>query len=378
MRGCSTGVISFSSSGSAVFGNSEVSGVAPTNFATPDLKWEETSQLNIGLDFGLWGDRVYGSVEYYIKNTTDLLLEFNVPQPAAVPTQLANAGEMENTGIEFALNARVLDRRDLCVEVGATFNANTNEIKDLSDLDSCVPVGGGDTGTPCRRIFTGSVSGAGLSSINAQIITQGQPFGSFWGATFLGFDPVTGVQTFELDADGNRTLGIIGDAQPDFTYGFTTNVTYKDVDFSFFLRGEQGRDLLNNTALEYTSKFLANTNVNFLEEALNDPTPLDDSAPVYSSRWVQDGSFLRMENITLGYTFSNVTALSGAVGVIRRARIYVAANNLFVLTSYDGFDPEANTSAASSTGNIPILSLGIDYTNYPRPRSFTAGIQLGF
>jgi len=365
----------FSASGSAVLGNAEVSGVAPTNFATPDLKWEETTQVNIGLDFGLWSDRVYGSIEYYIKNTDDLLLEFDVPQPAAVPTRLANAGKMENTGIDFVLNARILDRSDLSLELGATFNANSNEITDL----------GGRT-----QIFTGSVSGAGLSAINAQIITPGEPFGTFWGPTFLGFCGVDadqnaaacqglpqGSQAFEIDADGNRVLGIIGNAQPDFQYGLTANLTYKDFDFSFFLRGEQGRDLLNNTALEYTSKNLVNTNVNFLEEALNDPSPLAE-APVYSSRWVQDASFLRMENVTLGYSFSNITALSGAVGTIRRARIYVAANNLFILTSYDGFDPEANTTASSSVGNIPILSLGIDYTNYPRPRTFTAGIQLGF
>ncbi|MFB3132275.1 MAG: SusC/RagA family TonB-linked outer membrane protein, partial [Rhodothermales bacterium] len=346
----------------AVFGNSEVSGVAPSNFATPDLKWEETTQLNIGLDFGLWNDRLYGSIEYYIKDTDDLLLEFDVPQPAAVPTRLANVGKMENSGIEVTLNARVFDREDLFLELGGTFSANTNEITDL----------GGRS-----QLFTGRVSGAGLSGINAQVLTPGEPFGTFWGPTFLGFDPTTGEQMFELDAQGNRLLGIIGDAQPDFSYGFTPSLTWKKLDFSFFLRGESGRDLFNNTALEYTSKNLANTNVNFLEEALNDPTPLTE-APVFSSRWIQGASFLRMENMTLGYTFSDVAALSGVVGTIRRARIYVATNNLFVITPYDGFDPEANTEASDSVGNVPILSLGIDYTNYPRPRTFTAGIQLGF
>ncbi len=365
----------FGASGSAVLGEGIVSGVAPTNFATPGLKWEETTQLNIGLDFGLWGDRIYGSIEYYIKDTDDLLLEFTVPQPAAVPTQLANVGEMQNTGIDFALNARVIDKSDLFVEVGATLNANTNEIKNLGGRE---------------QLFTGRASGAGLSQTNTQVLTPGEPFGTFWGPTFLGFCGTdvdasarecaglpTGSQAFVLDDQGNRALGIIGNAQPDFTFGFTTNVTWKDWDLSFFLRGEQGRELFNNTGLEYTSKNLVNTNVNFLEEALNDPTPLAE-APVWSSRWVQDASFLRMENLTIGYTFSNVDALSSVVGTIRRARIYVAANNLFVITSYDGFDPEVNTEASASVGNIPILSLGIDYTNYPRPRSFTAGISLGF
>jgi len=352
----------FGASGNAVFGEQEVSGVAPTNFANPDLQWEETTQYNIGADFDLWESRVYGSVEYYIKNTDNLLLEFEVPQPSAVPTRLANAGRMQNKGLDLALNAVVLDRGDLTVQVGGTFNANTNKIQSLGGRD---------------QIFTGRASGAGLSQTNTQVLTPGEPFGTFWGPKFTGFDPNTGAQMFELDDQGNRKVQVIGNAQPDFSYGITGSVSFKNWDFSFFARGEKGRKIFNNTALEYTSKNLANTNVNFLEDALNDPTPLAE-APVWSSRWVQSASFLRMENMTLGYTFSNVSALSRVVGVIRRARIYVAANNLFVITPYDGFDPEANTEAAASVGSIPITSLGIDYTNYPRPRTFTAGISLGF
>ncbi len=379
----------FGAAGNAVIGESEVSGVAPTNFPNPNLKWEETTQINIGLDYDLWGSRIYGSVEFYRKITDDLLLEFEVPQPAAVPTRLANAGKMKNTGVDFSLNGVLIDRGDVFLELGATFNTNSNEIQNL----------GGRT-----QIFTGRASGAGLSQINTQILTPGEPFGTFFGPKFLGFCPgvtdndlpfglqagdilpegtpecaglAPGSQAFELDEQGNRKLQIIGNAQPDFTYGLTANLTYKNWDFSFFVRGEQGRQVFNNTALEYSSKNLLNTNVNFLYEALVDPTPLAE-APVWSSRWVQDASFLRMENITLGYTFKNVKTLNSAVGVIRRARIYVAANNLFVITPYDGFDPEANTEASASVGNIPITSLGIDYTNYPRPRTFTAGISLGF
>ncbi|MBO6576937.1 MAG: TonB-dependent receptor [Rhodothermales bacterium] len=352
----------FGASGNAVIGNAEVSGVAPTNFPNPGLKWEETSQLNVGLDYELWNSRVSGSIEFYQKTTDDLLLEFEVPQPAAVPTRLANAGSMENTGIDFAINAFVYDQNDLTIELGTTFNANRNEITDLGGRE---------------QIFTGRASGAGLSQINTQVLTPGEPFGTFWGATFLGFDPATGTQLFETDANGNRAVGIIGNAQPDFTYGFTGNATYKQWDFSFFLRGEQGRDVFNNTSLEYSSKNLVNTNVNFLQLALDDPTPLAE-APVYSSRWIQDASFIRLENLTLGYTFNNVTAADDWIGTIRRARVYLAANNLFVITPYEGFDPEANTEASASVGNIPITSLGIDYTNYPRPRTFTVGVSLGF
>ena len=360
----------FGSAGSAVFGEAIISGVAPTNFANPLLKWEETSQLNVGLDFGLWSDRIYGAIEYYVKDTDDLLLEFDVPQPAAVPTRLANAGQMRNQGFDLGLNARLIDRGDLFVEVGGTFNANTNEIIDL----------GGRT-----QIFTGRSSGAGLSQINTQIITPGEAFGSFYAPLFIGFDAETGEQRCRGASGSDVACSdipiseyqVVGAAQPDFQYGFTTSLVYKGWDASVFLRGEEGRDVYNNTGIEYTSKNLANTNVNFLREALEDPTPLAE-APQYSSRWIQDASFLRVENVTIGYTFRNVGALSDVVGVIRRARIYIAANNLFVFTQYDGWDPEVNTEASASVGNISILSLGIDYTNYPRPRTFTAGVSLGF
>ncbi len=360
----------FGSSGSAVIGERVISGVAPTNFANPQLKWEETRQLNVGVDFGLWNDRFYGALDYYVKDTQDLLLEFEVPQPSAVPTRLVNAGRVQNRGIEAVFSARFVDTGKLVVDIGATFNMNDNEIKDL----------GGRT-----QIFTGRSSGAGLSQVNTQIITPGEALGSFFAPLFVGFDHATGRQLCQNAAGADVPCSnvpiseyrIVGAAQPDFQYGFTANATWKNFDVSVFLRGEQGRDIYNNTGLVYTSKNLANTNVNFLEEALNDPTPLAE-APQYSSRWIQDASFLRVENFTVGYTLSNVTALSRVVGTIRRARIYVAANNLFVFTSYSGWDPEVNTEASASTGNISILSLGIDYTNYPRPRTVTAGISLGF
>ncbi len=360
----------------AVIGEQEVVGIAPNNFATPNLKWEETTQVNVGLDFSLWTGRVEGSVEYYFKDTQDLLLEFTVPQPAAVSTRLANAGQVENKGFEAAVNAVVIDQGDLTLDLGVTFNANTNEVKDLGGL---------------QQIFSGRVSGAGLSGTNAQIITPGEPFGTFFGAVFLGFcgsDVAMtatecqgldeGAQAFKLDAQGNRVREVIGDAQPDLSYGITTNLTWQNWDLSAFFRGVSGVEMLNNTGLEYTSKNLVNTNVNFLKEAADDPTPVAE-APVYSSRWVQDASFLRLENLTLGYTFTNVQALSSVVGTIRRARVYASAQNLFVLTDYDGFDPEVNTDAgAVGASGLPVASLGIDYMNYPRPRTFTLGLSLGF
>ncbi len=359
----------------AIIGENEVVGVAPNNVPNASLKWEETTATNVGLDFAFWNGRVDGSLEWYTKSTTDLLTAVPNAQPAAVEVSIINAGEMKNTGFELTLNSVAIDRGDLTLNVGATLASNKNEIRDLAGRE---------------EIATGRVSGAGLSGINAQILTPGEPFGTFKGAVFRGFcgEEVAmsdqscsglseGAQAFELDTEGNRVLGIIGDAQPSLEYGLSANLTYKDFDFSLFLRGVSGAELFNNTALEYTAKNLVNTNINFLSDAASDPTPLAE-APVFSSRWIQDASFLRAENITLGYTFNNVTSLNSVFGTISRARIYVTAQNLFVLTSYDGWDPEVNTAAAASIGNIPITAIGIDYLNYPRPRTFTFGIDLTF
>jgi iron complex outermembrane receptor protein len=334
----------------------EITGVAPNNFANEDLKWEETTTINVGLDYGFSNGKFSGAVDFYVKDTDDLLIEFDVPQPAVVGTRLENVGSVRNTGVEFSLNALAVDRRDLSVTLSAVVSSNKNEVIDLGGRE---------------QIITGTVSGAGLSGVSAQIIQEGEPLGTFYGPVFLGIE--NGEQQFLLDDSGNRVRQIIGNAQPNLSYGLHTNVLYKSWDLGFFIRGEQGRDVFNNSALEYTAKFLANTNVNFFQEAVDDGTSIENGIAVFSSRWIEDASFLRLDNVTLGYTFMN--NLPGIAGeYVRRARVYLAAQNLLVLTSYDGYDPEVNTDAEEN--GVP--SLGIDYANYPRPRMFTVGVSLGF
>lgn len=347
-----------------------VQGAIPVFPDHPALKWEETSQVNFGIDYGFWSDRLYGSVDYYLKNTHDLLLELEVPEPTAVPTRLANAGRMQNRGVDAVANARVLDRGRLFLELGAVFSANRNTVKDLGGL---------------TRIYTGRASGAGLSLTNTQIITPGHSFGSFLAPVFAGFDGSSGEQRCRSASGANVACyevprsewEVVGSALPDFEYGLTADFTYGNWDLSLFLRGEHGRHVFNNTGLEFAAKNLVHTQLNFLRTALDDPTPLTDT-PQYSSRWIQEASFLRVEVLSLGYTFAGISALNRLAGTVRRARIYVAANNLFVFTDYAGWDPEVNTEASARLGRLSILSHGIDYTNYPRPRTVTAGISLGF
>ncbi len=352
------------------FGQTPVVGVAPTSNPNEDLKWEKTSQFNIAVDFGFADNRISGSLEYYVKNTTDLLLDVVVPQPAAVTTRLENIGEVSNKGIEATFDAVLTNRPGLSWDVGLVFATESNEVKDL----------GG-------RLFitTSSVSGQGQSGQRSQRIIPGSPLGTFFGPEFVGVD-TAGRQLFNdydvtRDATGAETARTlvgettapdgddfvpIGDANPDFAMGIRSALRWGRFDASLFARWEQGRDVFNNTSLVYSTKSNALQNKNFLREALTDPTDISQPA-IYSSRWIEDGSFFRLQNITVGYNFD----LPEFIGTERSARIYVSADNLFLLTGYSGYDPEVHSA-------VGLASRGVDYLSYPRPRTFTTGFQVTF
>ena len=341
----------------AIIGGLPVTGFAPAAFANPDLKWEETSSINIGVDFGLSNGKYNGTIEYYQKNTTDLLLEISVPQPAPVPTRIENIGEVDNTGLELSFDALILDRPDLNLTIGGVFASNSNKVKSLGPRD---------------QIITGTVQGRGQSGTFSQLIIPGEPLGTFFGPVFTGIE--NGAQQFaDLDGDGTVEITsddrqILGNAQPDFTYGLQFLLNYKEWDFSLFVRGEQGRDIFNNTALVYETKSSATQNVNFFASALDDGTALREPAK-FSSRYIQDGSFLRIDNLTVGYTIDAKSLSQFA----QRARVYVTVQNLVNITGYDGYDPEVDTQGA---GGLAVL--GVDFTSFPRPRTFTFGVSLGF
>ncbi len=350
----------------AVFGQQVQVGVAPDQFANPNLQWEETATFNAGIDFGLMDGRLTGSAEYYLKDTDNLLVDIPVPQPAVVGSRVENVGEMRNQGFEFALEALAVNQQDLSVTISANLATNTNEV---------IGLGGRD------RIVYGNISGPGLSGVQSQIIMPGIPVASFYGPVFVEVNE-NGNQVFEdyqdTDGDGigDEVVGvttspstedrqIIGSPWPDLTYGLTSRIDYKEWDMSIFLRGVQGADIHNNTALTYAAKTQALTSNNFLEQALEDGTNIEES-PIYSSRWIENGSFLRLDYVALGYTFTTLPQIA-------RARVYLRANNLFVITPYDGFDPEIRTDNA---GSLP--AIGVDYLNYPKPRTFTFGVDLSF
>ena len=350
------------------FGDNPVTGITPLRNANPDLKWEETAQTNVALDYGFLNNRLNGSLEYYVKNTHDLLLTVPVPQPAVVGDRIENIGRIQNKGIEFSLDGLLMQRGDFSWNAGLVYSHDKNKVVDLGDR----------TFIPDSR-----ASGQGQSDQFTQRIMVGQPIGTFVGPEFAGWNSA-GQQLFNqytVDANGVKTLQgqvtsggitgddfvILGNSNPSYTLGLRTNGTWKKFDFSMLVHREAGQKLFNNTALVYSTKGNALQDKNFLVAALDDPTAITEPA-IYSSRWIEDGSYTRLANITIGYTFD----MPSFTGIARGSRVYISGDNLGLWTPYSGYDPEVHSQLPG------IAPRGIDYLHYPRPRTFTGGLRVAF
>ncbi|MDF2775120.1 MAG: TonB-dependent outer membrane protein SusC/RagA, partial [Geminicoccaceae bacterium] len=344
------------------FGTTLTTGLVASQVANPDLKWETSEQFNFGIDYGLANDRFTGIIDLYQKTTKDLLLDVAVPQPAVVSTRLENVGSIRNRGVELSFDARVFEGVDRNLTAGLIANVERGEVLSLG-----------------ARTFigTGDVNGQGQSGRLSQRIIVGEPIGTFWGPKFLRVNE-EGKQVFACSVarpecvNGQTTSPagdddeIIGNANPDFTLGLTSNGRWGNFDASWLWRAEFGKDVFNNTALVYSTKTNVLQDRNFLASALDDPDAIGEPA-IYSSRWIEDGSFVRLQNLTFGYTFNTRTISRFA----RSARVFVSGDNLFLLTGYDGYDPEVFVRRG-------LASRGIDYVTYPRARTFTTGFQFEF
>jgi iron complex outermembrane receptor protein len=339
----------------------EVTGVSPERAPSPNLKWEETTEFNLGLDFSAW--RFDGSFDVYRKKTDDLLLDVRVPQPAVSSFVLKNVGEVTNRGFELSLDANVLERSNMTLDINGTVSSNFNEVDDLGGRGA---------------IDHGFVSGAGQSGVTSQRLEPGHPIGAFFAPVFAGIDE-DGNETFELPDGGTTTIlgearrAFAGNPIPDAEYSFNIEYQYTGWDFSAFFRGEQGREVFNNTALEMTSKTNLGT-INVLREAVNDGTNLQH-VQTFSTRWIEDAGFLRLDKLTLGYTFQNPDRFN-----LRRLRVYASGSNVFEITPYEGTDPEFSTDVDQGDTDFRGLSRpnrGIDFHQFPSTRTFTFGLELG-
>lgn len=354
-----TSIVRYGKSGMFYLNGNYQTALLPVQNENADLKWESTAMTNLGLDFAILNNKVSGSIDYYIKNTSDLI--YNYPVPTAqffVNTMTANVGKVKNTGIELTLTATPVSTRGFTWTTSANLAHNKNEVTSLSN----------DRFPALTSIPASYLGGKGQTNVWSQVIMEGQPLGTFSLWHYVGKND-QGVSTF-LTADGKviasqpstSDLMIAGNAQPKLIFGWNNSFTYKNFDLNFFLRGVTGNKILNNT--------LAQLNNPADSKTLNIPTFTlgeaykDNVAYLTSDRFLEDGTYIRMDNATLGYS------LNSKIKGINKMRFYVSTNNLFTITNYRGIDPEI-----SITGTQP----GIDAKNfYPKTRSFIIGANFMF
>jgi len=307
-------------------------GISRVREANPDLKWEVSNQFNIGLDFAMESERLYGSIDYFNKVTTDPLLLVDSEPPAVSQKWINLNGEILNQGVELFLGSTLVKRDDLSwnVDLNGTFTSNEVSLPDG------------------REIFTGVLSGRSINGTLTQVIKDGESIGSFFIFEDMG------------DGTSSESRVVNGSGIPNFVYGINTYLNYNNFDVGLNFSGVSGNLIYNAT-----DNFLLNFGGN-VSERVNAQTDIPAGA---SSFFLEDGSFLRLNNLTLGYTFG-----TGTTDWLSKARLYVTGQNLFVLTDYSGYDPEVNTPSAVN-GN---LSYGIDFATYPRARTFLVGVSLGF
>lgn len=352
------------------FGDNTVVGFRPNRIANPDLSWETTTQYDAGIDLSLFQQRINLAIDLYYKKTTNLLLDVPIPFTSGQSNALQNFGSASNKGLEISLNTENL-RGDFNWSTGMVFSMNRNEILSLG--------GGADY----------IISGPSIAQV-------GEPLGSFYGFRANGIIqtgedasklPVyltknkPGDQLYhDLNGDGvitetgDRT--VIGNIQPKFIGGVTNNFSYKGIELSVFFQGSYGNKVFNqnkrqleilsgqqNAAISSLDRWRPGHPSNVIPRAYEDPAAVD------SDRFVEDGSYLRLKALTLGYTLPAALAAGAKVSTVR---IYFTAQNVFTWTRYTGYDPEVSRNEQNT------LTQGIDNSVYPYSRSFTGGISVTF
>ncbi|MBX2898523.1 MAG: TonB-dependent receptor [Cyclobacteriaceae bacterium] len=339
------------------------SGVTPNNTANPNIKWESTREINIGVDAELWQGRLQTTLDVYHNKTSDLLLTRPYPFTTGFGGIPDNIGDMENKGIEWSATSVNITKAQLRWTTTVNLSKNLNKVLSLADS------------IPLYRGYTAE----GVDATN--IVKQGSPLGSFWGLNFLGVNPATGNAIYEdVNGDGaitNADAMVIGNSQPKLIGGITNTVTYKNFDASIFFQFSYGNKVLN-----FTKATLVNMGGDILnnqsEEALRrwrKPGDITD-VPRYelsstlnnlhSNRLLEDASYLRLKNVSIGYSIPSRIIQKW---MIAQARIYVNATNLWTLTQYTGSDPEVSTLDGSTTAQ------GIDFFTLPQVRTISVGLN---
>ena len=361
----------------------QVNAVTPNQPSNPDLKWETSIQTNIGLDFGLFDNRISGSIDYYMINTEDLIMgNTGLPNYFGFLNDqiLANVGEISNKGFEVSLNAKIITKDDFSWNADLNWSTNKNEVVSL--------INGAD--------WFESAAPSYFSVGDTYVLREGEAVGLFWGYDYVGIhsggalpsgtvgasaNTLAGDPLFR-DVDGNGTIGagdrtIIGDPNPDYTFGISNNLTYKNWDLNVFLQGSQGGEIFNMTNVQLFNGD-SNTTYAYFNAAQNGTAPRagNNSDREISSRFVEDGSYIRLKNIALGYNLDS--ALVEKLGV-KSFRLTLSAQNLLTITDYSGLDPEVSYFGGSGANNAKRnTAQGFDFGNYPTLQSVNFSIGVKF
>ena len=356
----------YGASGTFVYDGKTYRSYGATKNANPDLKWESTGMLNIGLDFAFLKGRLNGTVEVYHKKTKDLIWSYPVSTTQYIYGWMdANVGEMTNKGIEFTLNAVPVRTKNFMWSTTLNLSHNKNTVDKMQNETFHT-----------TNLTQGDPMVAGVSADGwTQRIMEGEPIGTFYTYQYAG--TVNGrSEYYVLDENGNRTgettnnpslkdRSITGCAQPKLNAGWNNTLTYKNWSLNAFITGVFGNDVYNSARAHYTSAQMFSDGKNVLKEFLNNPAS-DASGSLPSDRFIEKGSYVRLQTLSLSYTFRNCFN-----DWIQDLTLYGTANNLFTITNYKGLDPEVNMGG---------IDPGIDYrwSRYPHTRTFMVGVKINF
>ena len=339
-----------------------------TKLANPDLKWESTGMLNIGLDYAFLKGRINGTIEFYIKKTKDLIWDYPVSSYIYPFSSIAaNVGEITNKGVEFTINAVPVQTKDLTWSTTLNLSHNKNVVDKLSnEIYKTSTFSQGDP-------MVAGVSANGWT----QRILEGEPLGTFYTYEWAGYNAEGISEYYTRDANGNRDGGkttdpeykdrtITGCAQPKLNLGWNNTVSYKNWDFSCFFTGVFGHDVYNGLRAHYTAPDFFAGGKNVMKEFVTERPASDTGSNIPSDKFIEKGNYIRLQSLTVGYTFNDVFK-----GWIKSLQLYATMNNVFTITSYKGLDPEVNLGG---------ITPGVDYrwSTYPHTRTTMIGAKINF
>ena len=331
-----------------------------SNIGNKDLTWETTTQANVGIDFAVLDHKLSFTIDGYYKYTKDLLM--SVPLPSPYPNIYRNEGEMSNWGLEFALSSVNIDRKGVYWTTDFNISMNRNRLEKLG----------------LQQVYYYTQTSEALSEYIVRM-EPGLPLSMFWGYKALGVDPETGMMQYEdLNGDGKINASdkqYIGNANPWFTFGMTNTISWKGLNLSFMITGSVGNDIYNASRIEMVGMYNGNNQITDVLRRWKVPGQVTDIPKAgeldnirASTRWIEDGSYLKIKNITLSYNIQHPKLKKIN---IERIQPYITLDNMITFTNYSGYDPEMSQYTSAT-------SMGVDWGTYPNVKTVTFGVNIDF